>query len=77
MATLVGIALPLTHVNPMRALVITAVVNGVAAVPVLIAMMAVVRSPSLMGDMTISTRLAWAGWITVAVMTLVAFGLLL
>ena len=77
LATAIGILLPVLHVNAMRALVLTAVVNGVIAVPLLIALMKVAQSTSVMGEFTLGRGLAMAGWTTTALMTLAAFGLLL
>lgn len=77
LATAIGILLPVMHFNAMRALVLTAVVNGVIAVPILIAMMRAAQSASVMGTFTLGRGLAIAGWATTALMTLAALGLLL
>lgn len=77
LATALGILLPAIHFNAMRALVLTAIVNGVIAVPILIALMKVARSKSVMGTFTLGPGLSFAGWATTALMTLAALGLLL
>lgn len=67
-ATLLGIGLDFVEVSPMRALVVAAVVNGVVAVPILAAMMALASQPRVMGALVISHRLRFAGWTATAVM---------
>ncbi|HKY58733.1 MAG TPA: divalent metal cation transporter [Aeromicrobium sp.] len=67
-ATLVGLALPLTGVDPMRALVVAGVVNGVVAVPLLLCLALLARDPVVMGPHR-SGRLSSAlVWTTFAVM---------
>lgn len=61
-AAVVGVAITGFHLDPMRALVLTAILNGVIAVPVLAAMMMVARRPNLLGELRISRRLTVAGW---------------
>jgi len=67
-ATLIGIALNFTHVNPVRALYWSAVLNGVIAAPILAAILVVASRRQVMGDFVISVRLRFAGWCTAAVM---------
>jgi Mn2+/Fe2+ NRAMP family transporter len=76
-AALVGIAINAFHVDPMRALVLTAVVNGVVAVPVLVAMLLIARRPALLGELPIGRRLAAAGWCVTLVMAAAAALMLL
>ena len=67
-ATLIGIALNFTHVNPVRALYWSAVLNGVIAAPILAAILVVAARRDVMGDFVISKRLRVAGWLTTAAM---------
>ena len=71
-AALVGVLLTTLHLNPMRALVWAAVLNGVVAVPVLVAMMLVASRSDVMGDFCIGRGLRWGGWATSAVMAVAA-----
>jgi Mn2+/Fe2+ NRAMP family transporter len=71
-ATVIGMLLNFTSVNPITALYYSAVINGVVAVPVLIAMMILARDENTMGQFRISGTLLVLGWITVAVMALAA-----
>jgi Mn2+/Fe2+ NRAMP family transporter len=76
-ATAAGIALPALHINPVRALVISAVLNGVISVPLLAAMMITASRESVMGEFSIGRSLRVFGWITTAVMAAAALTLLL
>ncbi|MRW92620.1 divalent metal cation transporter [Duganella sp. FT80W] len=69
-ATLVGTALCFTHIDPMRALYWSAVINGVIAVPVMAVVMNLATRHSVMGDLVVSTRLRVLGWACTIVMAL-------
>jgi Mn2+/Fe2+ NRAMP family transporter len=60
----------------MKALVLAAVLNGVVAVPVLVAMMLAAQREALMGEFVVRGRLRMLGWVTTALMTLASLGLL-
>jgi NRAMP (natural resistance-associated macrophage protein)-like metal ion transporter len=67
-ATLLGIALNFTHVNPVRALYWSAVINGALAAPILAVIMLVAARRDVMGEFVIGTPLKLAGWLTTATM---------
>jgi NRAMP (natural resistance-associated macrophage protein)-like metal ion transporter len=69
-ATLVGTALCFTHIDPIRALFWSAVVNGVIAVPVMVVVMLLATRRSVMGELAISRRLRILGWLCTGVMAL-------
>jgi NRAMP (natural resistance-associated macrophage protein)-like metal ion transporter len=69
-ATLIGMALNFTPVNPIRALFWTAVINGVVAVPVMAVMMVLAARPKVMGEFAIGPWLKGLGWIATGVMAL-------
>jgi len=71
-ASLIGIALNLTPLDPIKALYWSAVINGVAAVPLMIAMMLMGSSRKVMGDFTMPWPLKLFGWAATAVMVLAA-----
>jgi NRAMP (natural resistance-associated macrophage protein)-like metal ion transporter len=75
-ATLVGVALCFTPVDPVRELFWSAVFNGVAAVPIMAAMMLLASSRKVMGSHTIGPRLRALGWLATGVMlaTVLALG---
>jgi NRAMP (natural resistance-associated macrophage protein)-like metal ion transporter len=67
-ATAVGALMNFTPIDPIRALVVAAVINGIVSVPVMAVMMLVsVRKP-VMGVFTVGGALLWLGWLATAVM---------
>ena len=72
LATLGGVALNFTGIDPMRALYWAAVVNGLLAPPLMVVTMLIAQNRSVMGQLAVSGPLALAGWISTAVMWLVA-----
>ena len=74
-ATLAGTAMNFVHVNPIKALFWTAVINGVIAVPMLAAVMLVAAKQKAMGRFAISGKLRAMGWITTAVMAACVAGM--
>jgi NRAMP (natural resistance-associated macrophage protein)-like metal ion transporter len=75
-ATLAGTAMNFVHVNPIKALFWTAVINGVIAVPMLAAVMALAGTRRAMGRFAISGGLRAMGWLTTAVMAACVAGML-
>ena len=74
-ATLAGTAMNFVHVNPIKALFWTAVINGVIAVPMLAAVMLVAAKHQAMGRFAISGKLRAMGWLTTAVMAACVAGM--
>jgi NRAMP (natural resistance-associated macrophage protein)-like metal ion transporter len=66
--TLVGISINFVHIDPIKALFWTAVINGVVAVPLMIVMMIMTMQPKVMGDFTLPRPLWVMGWLSTAVM---------
>jgi NRAMP (natural resistance-associated macrophage protein)-like metal ion transporter len=73
--TVGGTLLSLTGMNPIRLLVIVAVVNGVAAAPFLIAVMLVSSDRSIMGAFRNGRLASILGWFTAALMTIAAIAM--
>lgn len=67
-ATLGGVALSLTGVDPIRALVWSAVLNGLVAVPIMTVAMILASRKSVMGPFVIGRTLKILGWSATAVM---------
>ncbi len=67
-ATLGGVALGFTEVDPIKALLWSAVANGVIAVPIMVVMMLLSAKPAVMGQFTARTRLRALGWVSTGVM---------
>jgi NRAMP (natural resistance-associated macrophage protein)-like metal ion transporter len=74
-ATAVGAVLNVVGLDPVKALFWSAVVNGVVAVPVMAAMVALACRPAVMGQFTLGRTLRTLGWIATAVMAAAAIGM--
>ena len=57
MATLIGVALNFTGINPIKALYYSAVINGVVAVPIIACMMLIASDKKVMGRFTVEGAL--------------------
>jgi Mn2+/Fe2+ NRAMP family transporter len=75
-ATLAGLGLALTPFNPIRMLFWSAVVNGIVAVPLMVAMMLVVASRTIMGKYAASRTLMIGGWAATVLMAVVVGAML-
>ncbi|MGC1558692.1 MAG: divalent metal cation transporter [Bradyrhizobium sp.] len=69
-ATIVGMIMNFTPVDPIRALYWSAVINGVVAVPVLAIMMWLAATPKVMGEFAVTGWVKTLGWGATGVMTL-------
>src|SRR6202140_4620310 len=67
-ATAGGVALNFTHLDPMRAVVWSAEINGVIAVPIMAIMMLLATREDIMGRFGLRPRLRGLGWSATAVM---------
>ena len=67
-ATLLGVALNFTPVDPIKALFWSAVINGVIAVPVMVIVMLLSARTEVMGNFVVTGRLRWLGWTATGVM---------
>jgi len=63
LATLGGVALDFTPIDPIKALFWSAVINGVIAVPIMIVMMLMADDARVMGAFTVTRRLKVLGWL--------------
>ena len=71
----IGCTMSLVRIDPVKALFWSAVVNGVAAVPVMALTMRIACRPSIMGRFVLPPFLRLAGWIATAVMAAAALGM--
>ncbi len=76
-ATMAGLGVALTPLDPIRMLFWSAVVNGVVAVPLMVAMMVVVTSRKIMGKFVASRALKIFGSCAAALMALVVAAMLI
>ena len=67
-ATLVGIAINFTDLDPIKALFWSAVLNGVVAVPLMVVIMIMARQRRIMGSFIVPRPLSAMGWLSTAVM---------
>ncbi|HEV7159496.1 MAG TPA: divalent metal cation transporter [Caulobacteraceae bacterium] len=74
-AMLIGMAINFSPIDPIRALFWSAVINGVAAVPIMIMIMLVSANKKVMGDFSLPRGLKALGWIATAVMAVAALGM--
>ena len=74
-ATLVGLLLNFMHLNPIRALFLSAVLNGVVAIPVMVSMMLLAQNRSVMGQFKLPLYLCIIGWVATAVMFAASAGM--
>jgi NRAMP (natural resistance-associated macrophage protein)-like metal ion transporter len=75
-ATLLGVALNFIGMNPIKALFWSAVINGVAAVPIMIVMMLMTSNKKITGGLRLPTAQRVIGWTATAVMFAVAASML-
>jgi NRAMP (natural resistance-associated macrophage protein)-like metal ion transporter len=74
-ATMIGVVMNFTPINPIRALYWAAVVNGVVAVPVMAIMMLMTSDRRLMGQFPVTGLLRIIGWAATTVMAAAVVGL--
>ncbi len=75
-ATILGIGIDWSPLDPIKALFWSAVINGVVAVPIMAAMMIVVSRHSAMGQFTATRWLLFFGWAATAVMAAAAVAMI-
>lgn len=75
-ATILGVALNFTPIDPIKALFWCAVINGVVAVPIMVVMMLMAVRADIMGPFVITRRLTVLGWLATAVMAIVVVAML-
>lgn len=76
LATLIGLLLNFFGINPIRALVWSAIINGLAAAPVMCFMMLMASSSKVMGKFALPAYLKIVGWAGTLIMILAAAGML-
>ncbi len=75
-ATLVGMVIAILDVNPIAALVLSAVINGLIAAPLLVLIMLISNNRAAMGERTNGRLLNVAGWATTIIMGVASIGLI-
>ena len=77
LATAGGVGLNFLGIDPIRALVWAAVINGVAAVPIMAVMMLLAADRRVLGKFTVRRWLKLAGWLAMATMAAAVAAMLL
>lgn len=75
-ATVVGTAIALSPLDPIKALFWSAVINGVMALPVMVMVMLLTSNREVMGKFAVRGPLKAVGWVATAVMAAAAIGLI-
>jgi Mn2+/Fe2+ NRAMP family transporter len=75
LATLIGASLNFTPLDPIKALFWSAVINGVAAVPIMVMIMLMASRTKVMGQFALRPVLRVFGWLATAVMAVAAIGM--
>lgn len=71
-ATVIGAVLNLTPIDPIKALFWSAVINGVAAVPMMVVIMLMSSNKKIMGQFVVVGWLRWLAWAATVVMAAAA-----
>jgi Mn2+/Fe2+ NRAMP family transporter len=78
-ATLIGLMINFIGINPIQALVVTAVINGVVAVPLIFLIARIARNKDIMGEHrsgTLSNVLVWAAFVFMGAAAVAMFAML-
>jgi Mn2+/Fe2+ NRAMP family transporter len=70
LATLGGVAIGFTSIDPIKALFWSAVINGVTAAPIMVVTMFMAANPKVMGRFVVKGNLKLLGWLATATMVL-------
>ena len=76
-ATLIGLLMNFLHIDPVKALVWAAVLNGVVAAPLMAVIMLMASSNKVMGEFKVPRYLLWTGWTATTTMACVCAGVFL
>jgi Mn2+/Fe2+ NRAMP family transporter len=75
-AMVIGLAMDFFAFNPITALFLSAIINGVVAAPLMAILMHMASNPKVMGRFTLSSPLRVVGWLATAVMGAIALAML-
>jgi len=76
-SVLAALAIQYSPISPMKALLWSAVINGVVAVPLMVVIIILASKKSVMGNYTASRPIVLLGWIATAIMAAAALGMLI
>lgn len=67
-ATVIGFAIGFSPISPIQMLIWTAIINGIVAVPIMVAMMIIATNQQVMGRFRIRSGVTWGGWAATGLM---------
>jgi len=76
-ATVLGVAIDLSGVDSIKALIVAAILNGVVSVPIMAILMLMVANSRVMGSFVARSRLKRLGWLATGVMAIAVAGMFL
>lgn len=76
-SAVLGMAITLTPIDPIKALYWSAVINGIVAVPVMTVMMFMTARRTVMGEFVIRGWLRWLGWAATGTMATCVLGMMI
>lgn len=76
-ATVIGLVMNFLHVDPVKALVWAAALNGLVAAPLMVVIMLMASSSRVMGKFQVPAYLLGTGWLAIATMAIVCAGVFL
>jgi len=74
LATILGLSFNLVGIDPIRALFLSAVIDGVVAVPLMFMLMLLAQNPAVVGQFTLPRYLRVLGWLATLVMLFASLG---
>ena len=77
LSILCALVMQYSPISPMKALVWSAVINGVVAIPLMAVIIILASRKSVMGDYTASRPIIILGWIATGIMGAAALGMLI
>jgi NRAMP (natural resistance-associated macrophage protein)-like metal ion transporter len=75
-STIIGLWINFTNIDPIKALIYTAVINGIVAVPMLFVIMRIANDKKILGDMKnkrLSNVLGWIAFVIMSISVLILF----
>jgi Mn2+/Fe2+ NRAMP family transporter len=69
-STVIGLWINFTNIDPIKALIYTAVINGIVAVPILFVIMRIANDEKILGGMTNKRLSNVLGWIAFVIMSI-------
>jgi Mn2+/Fe2+ NRAMP family transporter len=75
-STLIGLGIAVAPIDAMKALIYSAIINGIAAAPMIVAMLVLGSMRQVMGGLVLPAWLRVLGWAAAAIMALAAVAML-